>query len=111
ALERRLRLLARPRQQAAVDFEPGETEAGRAGLAGAEHVAFAAQAQILLGDAEAILRRPQRLAPRPTRPRSWCNWASPNRSACSMIMIVASGTSTPTSMTVVATRILVSPRW
>ena len=33
----------------------------------------------------------------------------PNRSASSMIMIVASGTSTPTSMTVVETRICASP--
>ena len=32
-----------------------DPEAGHAGLAGAEHVAFAAQAQILLGDAEAVL--------------------------------------------------------
>ena len=43
-------------------------------------------------------------APRPTRPRNWCSCARPKRSACSTTMIVASGTSTPTSMTVVATR-------
>ena len=42
-------------------------------------------------------------APRPTRPRSWCSWASPKRSASWTIMIVAFGTSTPTSITVVAT--------
>ena len=42
-------------------------------------------------------------APRPTRPRSWCSWASPKRSASCTIMIVAFGTSTPTSITVVAT--------
>ena len=34
-------------------------------------------------------------APRPTRPRSWCSWASPKRSASCTIMIVAFGTSTP----------------
>ena len=39
----------------------------------------------------------------PTRPRSWCSWAMPNRSALSTTMTVASGTSTPTSITVVAT--------
>ena len=42
-------------------------------------------------------------------PRSWCSCASPNRSACSITMMVASGTSTPTSITVVATRTFVSP--
>ena len=36
-------------------LEAGEAEAGQAGLAGAEHLALAAQAQILLGDAEAVL--------------------------------------------------------
>ena len=48
-------------------------------------------------------------APRPTRPRSWCSWASPKRSASCTIMIVAFGTSTPTSITVVATRTSSSP--
>ncbi len=43
-------------------------------------------------------------APRPTRPRSWWSWARPKRSASWTIMIVAFGTSTPTSITVVATR-------
>ena len=42
--------------------------------------------------------------PRPTRPRSWCSWARPKRSACSITITVAAGTSTPTSITVVATR-------
>ena len=42
-------------------------------------------------------------APRPTRPRNWCNCASPKRSACSITITVAAGTSTPTSTTVVAT--------
>ena len=42
-------------------------------------------------------------APRPTRPRSWCSWAMPKRSASRITITVAFGTSTPTSMTVVAT--------
>ena len=42
-------------------------------------------------------------SPCPTRPRSWCSCASPRRSAFSMIIRLAFGTSTPTSMTVVAT--------
>ena len=41
--------------------------------------------------------------PRPTRPRSWCSWDNPYRSAFSMSIITALGTSTPTSTTVVAT--------
>ena len=47
--------------------------------------------------------------PRPTRPRSWWSCARPKRSACSITMIVASGTSTPTSITVVATSTCASP--
>ena len=47
--------------------------------------------------------------PRPTRPRSWWSWARPNRSAPWMIIIVAAGTSTPTSTTVVPTRTSSSP--
>ena len=47
--------------------EAGEAEARGACLAGAEHVAFAAQAQILLGDAETVLGLAQRLEPRPRR--------------------------------------------
>ena len=42
-------------------------------------------------------------APRPTRPRSWCSCESPNRSASSITITEAFGTSTPTSITVVAT--------
>ncbi len=55
--------------------------------------------------------RRQELAclPRPTRPRIWCNCASPMRSAFSMTMSVALGTSTPTSMTVVATKSWIPP--
>ena len=42
-------------EQLAVDFEARDAEARHAALARAEHVAFAAQPQILLGDAEAVL--------------------------------------------------------
>ena len=49
------------------------------------------------------------LLPRPTRPRSWWSWDSPKRSASRMTIMEASGTSTPTSMTVVDTRTGVAP--
>src|SRR5215813_9547191 len=42
-------------QELAVGLDAGDAEARHAALAGAEHVAFAAQAQVLLGDAEAVL--------------------------------------------------------
>ena len=48
-------------------------------------------------------------APRPTRPRSWWSCARPKRSACSITITVAFGTSTPTSMTVVATSTCTAP--
>ena len=41
--------------------------------------------------------------PRPIRPRSWCSWEMPNRSAPSTSMTDAFGTSMPTSITVVET--------
>jgi hypothetical protein len=47
--------------------------------------------------------------PRPTRPRSWCSWLTPKRSASSTTITVALGTSTPTSITVVATSTSSSP--
>ena len=47
--------------------------------------------------------------PRPTRPRSWCRAASPKRSACSITIQVAFGTSTPTSTTLVAIKIWIVP--
>ena len=50
-----------------------------------------------------IIRQALRFAPRPTRPRNWWSWARPRRSAFSTIISEALGTSTPTSMTVVAT--------
>jgi hypothetical protein len=56
--------------------------------------------------ANLVLRQqvaPGRLAAPAHPPRSWWSWAMPNRSASSMTMTEASGMSTPTSMTVVAT--------
>ena len=47
--------------------------------------------------------------PRPTRPRSWWSWETPNRSASRITITVALGTSTPTSITVVATSTSISP--
>ena len=37
----------------------------------------------------------ERCVPRPTRPRSWCSWARPNRSASSITITLAFGTSMP----------------
>ena len=48
-------------------------------------------------------------APRPTRPRSWCSCDRPKRSACSTTISDAFGTSTPTSITVVATSTAIWP--
>ena len=50
-----------------------------------------------------------RCVPRPTRPRSWCSCARPNRSASSITITLAFGTSIPTSITVVATSRSISP--
>ena len=83
---------------------PGEV--GQAALAGAQQFAAAAQPQILLGDDGSRPRcragspagpwrsrpaarrraagRSSAASPRPTRPRSWCSWARPKRSACSI---------------------------
>ena len=47
--------------------------------------------------------------PRPTRPRSWCSCDTPKRSASRTTIVDAFGTSTPTSMTVVATSTSISP--
>src|ERR1043165_118463 len=48
-------------------------------------------------------------APRPTRPRSWWSCERPKRSASTMSMIEAFGTSMPTSITVVETSMSSSP--
>ena len=123
----RARRVARLLEQLAVLRDPREAEVGEPRLARAEERAAAADLEILLGELEAVRRRrpaPRAgrarsrsappsgrrssrqydcSAPRPTRPRSWCSWARPKRSASWTIMIVAFGTSTPTSITVVAT--------
>ena len=48
-------------------------------------------------------------SPLPTRPRSWWSCESPKRSASSISITVAFGTSIPTSITVVATSTSDSP--
>src|SRR5262249_14235781 len=55
AVEDQRGVVARGLQELAVRLDAGDAEAGHAALPGAEHVAFAAQAQVLLGDAKAIL--------------------------------------------------------
>ena len=64
AVESERRVLARRVQELAVNFEPGDAEAGHAALARAEQVAFAAQAQILFGDAKAVVGLAQNGKPR-----------------------------------------------
>jgi len=74
-------------------------------------IAFANTPEPNLALAKGLGNTPQVLAavPRPTRPRSWCSCASPMRSAFSITMSVAFGTSTPTSITVVATSSWIRP--
>ena len=73
AASRRQRRIARQHQlgvvagradQAAVHLDAGDAEARHARLPRAEHVAFAAQPQILFGDAEAVLGLAHDLEPR-----------------------------------------------
>ena len=64
AFERRLGVPPGLGEQGAVDVEPGEAEAGGARLAGAEHVALAAEPQVLLGDAESVVGGAQGFDPR-----------------------------------------------
>src|SRR5207244_4043865 len=61
ARQRELRVLAGGLQQRPVHFNPRDPEARHAGLADPKHVAFAAQAQVFLGDAEAVLGLAQNL--------------------------------------------------
>src|SRR6478735_3497997 len=58
-------LLARLEQQRRVLGELGEGEARQAVLAGAEHLALAAQRQVDLGELEAVARSRDRLQPAP----------------------------------------------
>ena len=124
--------LPRLLEQVPVRAEPREAEVGEPRLPRADELSLAPDLEVAFGELEAVGRRDHRLealegrlgelvacretrrqydcsAPRPTRPRSWWSWASPNRSASWTIMIVALGTSTPTSITVVATRTSSSP--
>ncbi len=110
---------ARPLQQLGVLGQARELELPDARLAGAHQLALLAQrrsisASLKPSECSASARRrgePARAAsrhvelcsPRPTRPRSWCSWEIPKRSAFSTSITVALGTSTPTSITVVAT--------
>ena len=110
----------------------GEAELGLAGLAGAEDLAGAAQAQILLGDAEAVIglahqgeagagglaqhrcraAAGRRCAGRRARPCRATGGAGRGRSGRHARRSSASrwATSTPTSITVVATSTAISPR-
>ena len=132
AVEQRLGMRPRPDRQLAMlgDLERGDPQAREPALGETQDVALLAQLEVLLGEREAVVRvsataRRRAIAissvesetrtqndstvPRPTRPRSWWSWARPNRSAPSMTIIVAAGTSTPTSTTVVPTRTSRSP--
>src|SRR5438552_2405014 len=93
-------------------FDPARAAAGKQDEA--EDIPLAAQLEVLLRKLEAVAGLDDRLepclrrlvdavgdedaealpVPRPTRPRSWWSWASPNRSAPSITIIVASATST-----------------
>ena len=131
AVEHLRRELARPVEQQRVGCEVGEAQQRRARLARAEELARAADLEVAPRDLEAVggldaspsgarapsrrqrplrcdtaARRPLAAAPRPTRPRSWCSCDRPKRSACSITISDALGTSTPTSITVVATSTL-----
>ena len=110
-----------------VQVEPDARDV--AGLLAAEQVAGAADLEVLhrdrhagaelgvLGDrgqpvvgglGQRLLRRIEEvgvaaLAARPTRPRSWCSWDSPNMSARSTMSVLAFGMSRPDSTIVVET--------
>ena len=105
-----------------VPYDVREDEVGNPGLTHAGEISRPADTEVLLRDPETvggllhdgqarrgflplpspvIRKQDDGRVPRPTRPRSWCSCDRPNRSACSTTIIVASGTSTPTSTTVV----------
>ena len=126
-----VRSVARLLDQRDVALEVGEAQQRHARLARAEELARTADQEVLARDLEAVGvleddLEPQlgdsptgssnsstqvlSAAPRPTRPRSWCNCDRPKRSACSITISDAFGTSTPTSITVVATSTSISPR-
>ena len=87
-----------------LEVEPGELEAVERRRHRIQPLA-GRRARLGLGDQQAQAGR----RPRPMRPRSWWSCETPNRSASMTAMTVAFGTSTPTSMTVVATSTSISP--
>src|SRR5690606_10483952 len=123
--------LARRLDQFGIAVEVGIAQQRHAALARTNELARAADLEVLARDREAVGVLEDDLEPRtpglrpglggdqdgcgfrraapPTRPRSWCNCASPKRSACSITIKLALGTSTPTSITVVATSTSSSP--
>ena len=107
-------------EQLGVVGQQREAERAEAGLADADQLPLPAQLEVDLGQLEAVAcarrapaaacdsllpnsRHSDACSPRPTRPRSWCSWLMPKRSASSTSITVAFGTSMPTSITVVAT--------
>src|SRR5689334_14625836 len=64
AAEEQRGVLARHLEKLAVHLDAGDAKAGHAALPLTEHVAFAAQFQILLGDAEAVVGLAQDRQPR-----------------------------------------------
>ena len=119
-LEERLGVDARGLDELDVLGQARELKLREPRLARAGDLALAAQLEVDVRELEAVASCPRRRAaardclgpnsrqtdacsPRPMRPRSWCSWLMPKRSAPSTSMTVAFGTSTPTSMTVVAT--------
>src|ERR1019366_5953856 len=102
----------------------GNAEVGQARLPRPKKFSWAANGQVQLRQLKTVLRADHRVQPflphlrhpfaghqdaiafgraATHAPRSWCSCASPKRSACSTTMTEALGTSTPTSITVVAT--------
>ena len=71
---------------------------------------FDAPSRSVFSSASVTSRHRPGAEPRPTRPRSWCSCETPNGRLLRSIIVEAFGTSTPTSMTVVATRMSMSPR-
>ncbi len=125
------RIALRNRHQGRPAVQIRDSEPRQARLRGADQIARAAHRQILFGDAEAVFgiaqgrqaplprlvqRRPdtsagRSIAPHPAPPGRATGATAPDRRSRrrSITMIVALGTSTPTSITVVATRTDVSP--
>src|SRR5262249_12312199 len=64
AREQELGIIARRADELAMHLDARDTAAPQAGLAGSQHVAFSAQRQILLGNAEAVLGVAHDLKPR-----------------------------------------------